>query len=91
MGRGSSLLRMTMKSNAIKIYGGMDRDEAHRVLEYANGQAKKLGRMDESGEDKDMPGAHGSIELGKHPKAECREDPNNPTEPFQVWSESDNP
>jgi hypothetical protein len=82
---------MTMKSNAIKLYGGMDRDYCHRVLEYANGHAEKLDRTDESGKDKEFSGADDHIEMGEYPKAECREDPNNPTEPFQVWSESDNP
>lgn len=66
-----------------KLYGGTNRDEAHRVLEYVLNQHISFDRPDK-GKDKDFPGCERFADVTA-PQACCIEDPNHPTEPFQVW------
>lgn len=68
-----------------KLFSSVNRDEAHRALEYVRGEAAALGRLNDKGIDLDYPGIEKLSTLGPLIGACCQEDPNDP-KPFQVWS-----
>ena len=70
---------------ADKLFTTNDRDESHRFLD------KVLGSY--SGpvvtESSRFRSAFSLILSGQYPRAECRENPNDETGRYQVWSDSD--